>query len=236
MKSVRKRLTYANVMSSLAVFLVVAGGSALAATQLGKNTVGPKQLKENAVTAKKIKAGAVTAGKLAPGAVVASNINTAGLTVPNASHATTADTAGRATTADNATNAGHATTANTATSATNATNATNADTATTAVGPAAFAHVAAAGNVLASRGMTVTSSPTAGFYCISGIAFEPVQIEATADYWNGTPSFNTAVQAGLAVDGLGGTGCPAGTQAFVHGVDADADAITKSGFFVSVAK
>ena len=67
MKSVRKRLTYANVMSSIAVFLVVAGGTALAASQLGKNTVGPKQLKENAVTATKIKDGAVTAGKLSRG-------------------------------------------------------------------------------------------------------------------------------------------------------------------------
>lgn len=60
MKSVRKRLTYANVMSSIAVFLVVAGGSAFAATQLGKNTVGAKQLKKEAVTLAKIAAAAKT--------------------------------------------------------------------------------------------------------------------------------------------------------------------------------
>jgi hypothetical protein len=74
MKSVRKRLTYANVMSSIAVFLVVAGGSAVAANQLGKNTVGSKQLKKNAVTAAKIKNGAVTGGKLAAGAVSVSQL------------------------------------------------------------------------------------------------------------------------------------------------------------------
>ena len=51
MKSVRKRLTYANVMSSIAVFLVVAGGTAFAATQLGKESVGTKQLKKEAVSA-----------------------------------------------------------------------------------------------------------------------------------------------------------------------------------------
>jgi hypothetical protein len=36
MQSVRRRLTYANVMSSIAVFLVVAGGSAFAAAKIGK--------------------------------------------------------------------------------------------------------------------------------------------------------------------------------------------------------
>ena len=40
MKSVRKRLTYANVMSSIAVFLVVAGGSAFADTQLAECPAG----------------------------------------------------------------------------------------------------------------------------------------------------------------------------------------------------
>lgn len=69
MKQIRKRLTYANVMSSIAVFLVLGGASAFAATQLGKNTVGSKQLKKNAVTAAKIKNKAVTAAKIKDGAV-----------------------------------------------------------------------------------------------------------------------------------------------------------------------
>jgi hypothetical protein len=67
MKSVRQRLTYANVMSSIAVFLVVAGGSAFAATQLGKNTVGTKQLKKEAVTLAKIAAAAKKSLKGATG-------------------------------------------------------------------------------------------------------------------------------------------------------------------------
>jgi hypothetical protein len=53
---VRRRLTYANVVSTLALFLVVAGGSAFAATQLSKNSVGTAQLKKEAVTAAKIAA------------------------------------------------------------------------------------------------------------------------------------------------------------------------------------
>lgn len=68
MKSVRTRLTYANVMSSIAVFLVL-GGVAFAASQLPKNSVGTKQLKNKAVTAKKIKNNAVTAAKIKNGAV-----------------------------------------------------------------------------------------------------------------------------------------------------------------------
>lgn len=74
MKSVRKRLTYANVMSTIAVFLAVGGATALAAGQLGKNTVGTKQLKNNAVTSAKVKNAAITGGKLANGAVTGAKI------------------------------------------------------------------------------------------------------------------------------------------------------------------
>ncbi len=66
--------------------LVALGGTSYAAFKLPKNSVGSKQLKKNAVTSKKIKNGAVTASK----------INTTGLTVPNATHANTADNAGTA--------------------------------------------------------------------------------------------------------------------------------------------
>lgn len=67
MMSVRKRLTYANVMSSIAVFLVVAGGTAFAATQLEKESVGTKQLKKEAVSLAKINAAAKSALKGATG-------------------------------------------------------------------------------------------------------------------------------------------------------------------------
>lgn len=74
MKRIRQRLSYANVMSTLAVFLVLGGASAFAASQLGKNSVGPRQLKRNAVTAAKIKRAAVTAAKIRRGAVTAAKI------------------------------------------------------------------------------------------------------------------------------------------------------------------
>jgi len=72
-KQIRKRFTYANVMSSIAVFLILGGATALAAGQLGKNSVGSKQLKKNAVTSAKVKNGSLLsadfkAGQLPKGA------------------------------------------------------------------------------------------------------------------------------------------------------------------------
>jgi hypothetical protein len=64
MKHIRKNLTYANVMSSLAVFLVLAGATAVAATHLAKNSVGTAQLKASAVTGAKLANGAVVGAKI----------------------------------------------------------------------------------------------------------------------------------------------------------------------------
>jgi hypothetical protein len=104
-KQIRKRLTYANVMSSIAVFLVLGGATAIAAG-LAKNSVGSKQLKKGAVTTAKIKKNAVTTAKIKNKAVTGAKINLGSLgTVPSATHATTADTAKSAETAKSADNA-----------------------------------------------------------------------------------------------------------------------------------
>ncbi len=50
----RPRLSYANVIATLALFLVLGGSAAFAATQLPKNSVGAKQLKKHAVTPAKL--------------------------------------------------------------------------------------------------------------------------------------------------------------------------------------
>lgn len=69
------KLTYANVMSSVAVFLVLGGGAAFAASRLGKHTVGTKQLKNNAVTTAKIKNNAVNGAKVANGSLGAADLD-----------------------------------------------------------------------------------------------------------------------------------------------------------------
>jgi hypothetical protein len=78
----RKKLTYANVMSTLAVVLALTGGAAYAANQLGKNTVGTKQLKKNSVTGAKVKKGTLTGSDI--------NFKKLGV-VPEAAHAASAD-------------------------------------------------------------------------------------------------------------------------------------------------
>jgi hypothetical protein len=64
MRTIRRRLSYANVVSTLALFLVLTGGAAYAAHKLTRRSVGTPQLKSNAVTTAKIKANAVTTRKI----------------------------------------------------------------------------------------------------------------------------------------------------------------------------
>jgi hypothetical protein len=54
MKKLTASLTYANVVSTLCLFLLLGGGAAFAATQLPKNSVGAKQIRKGAVTQAKI--------------------------------------------------------------------------------------------------------------------------------------------------------------------------------------
>jgi hypothetical protein len=103
-KQIAKRLTYANVMSSIAVFLILGGATAFAAKKIGSNeikgnSITTGKLKKEAVTASKLKKNSVTTPKIANGAVTGAKINTSSLgTVPNATHAATADNANNANT------------------------------------------------------------------------------------------------------------------------------------------
>lgn len=81
MKKRLPKLTYANVIASIALF--VALGGAAAAAGLSRNSVGPRQLKRGAVTAAKIHKAAVTAGKLAPKSVVAGKLGQNAVTPGN---------------------------------------------------------------------------------------------------------------------------------------------------------
>jgi hypothetical protein len=96
-KQIRKRITYANVMSSIAVFLVLGGGAAYAAKKIGTseikgNSITTGKIKKNAVTASKIKKNAITTAKIRNGAVTGAKINLATLgTVPSANTANVAN-------------------------------------------------------------------------------------------------------------------------------------------------
>jgi hypothetical protein len=84
---VRDRLTYANVISTLALFVAL-GGGAYAAVQLPPRSVGTKQLKNKAVKPVKIARRAVTRPKIANDAVNGSKVAESTLgRVPEAQHA-----------------------------------------------------------------------------------------------------------------------------------------------------
>lgn len=74
MKSLKRHLSYANLMSTVAVFFAISGATAFAATQVAKNSVGSKQIKKNAVTSSEIKKNAVTNAKIKNSAVTGSKV------------------------------------------------------------------------------------------------------------------------------------------------------------------
>lgn len=65
MKQIRRHVTYANVMSSFAVFLILGGATAFAAVK----KVGPNEIKANSIKTGKIVKEAVVTGKIKNGAV-----------------------------------------------------------------------------------------------------------------------------------------------------------------------
>jgi hypothetical protein len=73
LRAVLRRLTYANVIATLALFLALGGGAVWAANNGGAK-VGTGKLKPNAVTAGKIKANAVTQSKIRNNAVINAKI------------------------------------------------------------------------------------------------------------------------------------------------------------------
>jgi hypothetical protein len=72
LSGLRSKVTYANVVASLALFIAL-GGISYAAVTIPKNSVGAKQLKAGAVTAEKVKDGSLSVKDLAPGAIATTN-------------------------------------------------------------------------------------------------------------------------------------------------------------------
>jgi hypothetical protein len=129
MQRIRSSLTYANAMATIAVFLAVGGAGALAATHLGRASVGSAQLKPGAVTGAKVKDGSLTGAD-----VLAASLGK----VPSAVHADSATAADRAADAQRAGTAARAETAaraDTAKQADSATTARSADIAAALTAP-----------------------------------------------------------------------------------------------------
>ena len=102
-RRLRSSLTDANVMSTIAVFGVLAGGGAWAASKIGTD-----EIEKGAVTAKKLHRNSVTGKKVQDDKLTGNDIDESTLSAPiNVNHAAEADhakSADNATLADNATN------------------------------------------------------------------------------------------------------------------------------------
>lgn len=185
MPGIRQRLTYANVMSTVAVFLLLGGGAAFAAKKMDGKKIGSGQLRGAAVTAAKIKRGAITASKIRKGAVKANKISSgAVIGAKLANGAVTLEKLAPGLVAPAAEKLSRA------------------------------ANVSATGTVLAgSMGIAQAnvSHPKVGFYCFSGLNPAPVGGVATVDYSEAGESILIQLDIGQGPPNI----CPAGTQAFV---------------------
>jgi uncharacterized membrane protein len=79
MRRISTRLSYANVMATIAVFLAL-GGGAFAASKLGKNVIKSKNIAPKAVKTSDLHNGAVKTAKLATNAVDTSKIANSAVT------------------------------------------------------------------------------------------------------------------------------------------------------------
>lgn len=205
MKQIQKRLSYANVVSTLALFLALGGATAYAVNQLPPKSIGAKQLRpgaitadkirKHAVTAPKIEANAVKSGKIAAGAVKEAKLANAAVTNAKlASEAVSTEKIGHDAVTGAQLNEG---TLSQVPSANNANTATFAESAN----PVAFAAVDQEGNVdssISKGQITVSQGKEGGIYCVSVAGFSPRGAQVTPRY-NGSGNLTAYVT-------IGGTG------------------------------
>jgi hypothetical protein len=203
----KRQLSYANVISTLALILALGTGGAYAANQLAPKSVGAKQLRPGAVTPDKIRKNAVTApkiaalavkeGKLAGDAVSATKLADAAVTSSKLANGSvlTEKIAPEAVTGEkvNEGTLGQVPSANAANSASFAESAN----------PAAFAKVDKAGNLDSSnsKNIAATSELEAGVYCVTVSGFSPRGAQVTPVF-NGIGSSDAFARIG------GAASCP----------------------------
>jgi hypothetical protein len=175
----KPKLTYANVCSTLALFIALATSGAYAASKLPDRSVGEFQLRpgavtaekirKNAVTAPKIKAEAVKQGKIANGAITAQKLTAGSVASSSIQEGAISNSklAPEAVTGDKALES----TFSQVPSAAKADFATNAESAS----PPAFAAVSSEATIDSSFSKNVAAKDGSlpGIYCIAAQGFIP---------------------------------------------------------------
>ena len=209
MKRLSKRLSYANVVSTIALFLAMGGATAFAVQQLPRKSVGQKQLRPGAVTADKIRKHAVTAPKIEAqavksGKIAASAVKEAKLANAAVSNAKLAN--GAITTEKIAPDAVTGAQLNEATvGQVPFASSSNTSTFAESANPVAFAAGGQEGNVdtANSKGnISVSQGKEAGIYCVSVQGFSPRGAQVTPRF-NGSGGLTAYVTIG------GTASCPA---------------------------
>jgi len=205
----KPKITYANVVSTIALFLALTGATAFAIDQLPNKSIGAKQLRPGAVIADKIRKNAVTAPKLKPEAVKSGKL--ASFAVKEAKLANGSVTNlklanGSVSTEKIAPDAvTGAQIAESTVGQVPAANHANTATFSESGNPVAFASVDQSGNVdpANSKGaISVKEGNEAGIYCVSAASLSPRGAQVTPRY-NGSGNVNAFLT-------LGGTAsCPA---------------------------
>ena len=183
MTRLTSRLTFANTISVIALFVAL-GGTGYAAITLPKNSVGTKQLKKNSVTFAKIKKNAVSSSKIKNGTLLRADFKAGELPGAGTGQGSPGPQGERGLQGEPGT--------------------PGADGANGADGTArAFARIDGAGTLIGgatqSKGITQAmiqhtagaSGPTVagtGVYCIGGLGFTPTSVTVATDNTDAMPA------------------------------------------------
>lgn len=225
MHRIRNHLSFANVISMIALFVAL-GGASYAAVTLPKNSVGAKQIKKNGVGASEIKKNAVRASEIKSNAVSGGDVKDGGLTGNDIGDGSL----GGADLGDNSVGGSEVTN-----------DSLNADDIVGSslegeIEPDVIARVQPDGTLLPrapadnpafqeqSKGITQdnVTKPALGVYCIAGLPKQPRSGLVTSDNAGASTAAGNAVVVSVAIErGNNLNGCPAGTQARVIATNVD---------------
>ena len=188
----KPRLSYANVTSTLALFIALTGATAYAATKLPDRSVGEPQLRPGAVTADKIRKNAVTAPKIKEGAIKQGKLAGGSITAAKMSPNSVTNGALAANAVTNEKIAPEAVTGEKVVESTlsQVPSASRADFATAAesANPLAFAHVTKEATLdvnLSKNIASVSAGSLPGIYCVEVSGFNPRGAQVTAQFEGG---------------------------------------------------
>jgi hypothetical protein len=209
MNRIRRHLSFANVMSVVAVFLAL-GGTSLAAVQLTKNSVGAKQIKKNAVRASEIKTSAVGASEIRSNAVAGGDVADGTLGSGDLGD----NSVGSSELGDNSVGGGELANSSVGSGEVTDDSLTDSDLATGAGAPTAYARIDSTGTLIGgadqnkgivqtmvqhTAGGSAAEVAGTGVYCFGGLGFDPKSAVVSTDNTDAMPTPGTLVGGSLNV-------------------------------------